>query len=78
MVAFLAALPSFIAALPYIFQVLVKIMALIERFSAWAKEQNFEAWLNDIEDTIDRLEKAKTPTEKREAARSVVDIIRRL
>jgi hypothetical protein len=78
MVAFLAALPAFIAALPYIFQLLVKIMALMERFSVWAKEQKFEAWLNEIEDTIDKLEKAKTPEEKRSAARDIVGIIRKL
>lgn len=78
MVAFLAALPAFIQALPYIFQVAVKVMTLVEKFVLWAEKREFNQWLTECEKTIDQLENAKTPEQKREAARSMVDLIRTL
>jgi hypothetical protein len=81
MVAFIAvlqALPQFIASLPYLFQIILKAMTLFERFITWTKTNQIERWINDLEHTIDKLEGAETPEQKRDAARSMVDLIRKL
>ena len=78
MAAFLAALPAFIVALPYIFQLATQIMGLVTRFVAWAKSIDAKKWISELEDTMDLLEKAKTPDEKRDAARRAGDILRSL
>jgi len=78
MVAFLAALPAFIQALPYIFQVALKMMTLLEKFILWSEKREFNNWLSECERTIDKLDQAQTPEQKREAARSMVDLIRKL
>lgn len=76
--ALLAALPAFIQALPYIFQVMLKVMTLLEKFILWAEKREFNGWLDDVEKTIDKLDGAQTPEQKREAARSMVELIRKL
>lgn len=76
--AFLQALPAFIASLPYLFQVLLKVMNLIEKFVLWADQKGLNLWLEDLEGTIDQLDKAKTPEEKRTAAKDLASIIRKL
>lgn len=81
MVAFLAllqALPAFIQSLPYLFQLMLKLMGVIDSFVAWSKQNNLNAWIDDLEKTIDDLNKADTPEKKRGAARGMVDIIRKL
>lgn len=56
-------------------------LAIFE-FIKWAKaawgEAQLNAFLNGIETTIDGLKKAKTPEEKSEAAKNMVDLIRRI
>jgi hypothetical protein len=76
--AVLAALPAFIQALPYIFQVTLKIMTLTEKFIQWSQKQEFNKFLSDCEATIDKLSAAKTPEEKQDAAKSMVDLLRTL
>lgn len=76
--AFLTALPAFLASLPYLFQLLVKVMTLVERLIAWSQQNKLNDWLNDVEKTIDQLEQAKTPEQKRSAAKGMVDLIRTL
>lgn len=78
MIAFLAALPEFITALPYIFQLAVQLMGIVESFVAWAKENNAKQWISELEDTMDLLRKAKTPDEKKAAAGRLGDILRSL
>lgn len=78
MVAFLAALPAFIQSLPYLFQVALKVMNLLEKFILWTEKREFNAWLSECEKVIDTLDSAKTPEEKRSAARGMVDLIRKL
>lgn len=78
MAAFLAALPAFIQALPYLLQLMVKFMSLAEKLVAWAKKNELSKWMENVENKIDLLEKAKTPDEKREAARGLSDILRSL
>lgn len=76
--AFLAALPAFIQSLPYLFQVALKVMTLLEKLIQWGEKQQLNQWLSDVEKTIDQLESAKTPQEKRAAARSISELIRKL
>lgn len=78
MPAFILALPAFIQSLPHLFQLLVKMMALTERFINWSKEKNLNKYLDELEDTIDKLEKAQTSQEKISAGKSLVDLIRKL
>lgn len=77
-VAFLSAIPAFIQSLPYLFQVALKVMTLVEKFISWSQKREFNQFLTDCEATIDKLESAKTPEEKRNAARDLVGIIRKL
>lgn len=76
--ALLAALPAFIQALPYMFQVALKVILVIEKFMNWAAKNNFNQWLNEVEVTIDKLQNAKTSEEKAAAAHSIGDLIRKL
>lgn len=76
--AIVTALPAFMAALPYLCQVLLKLMEVGQKLSAWSKEKDFLARLNEIEATIDLQLEAKTSEQKKEAARSMVDLIRSL
>jgi hypothetical protein len=71
MPAFLAAIPAFLKALPELIRVLLKFMLFVEKIGT-------SKWLADCEATIDQLDSAKTPEQKREAARSMVDLIRKL
>lgn len=56
-------------------------LAILE-FIKWAKsawgEAQLNSFLSGIETTIDGLKKAKTPEEKSEAAKNMVDLIRRI
>jgi hypothetical protein len=76
--ALLTALPAFIQALPYIFQVTLKIMTLFEKLIDWTQRRDFNNWLSECEKTIDKLDQAQTAEEKRAAARGIVDLIRKL
>lgn len=67
----LAALPEFLKALPALIQLLLKFMLLVEKLGT-------SKWLADCEATIDKLDTAKTPEQKRDAARGMVDLIRKL
>lgn len=69
---------ALIQALPEFLKLLNRLGDVVERFSAWAKENNLNAWIDDLEATIDQLEKAKTPDEKLDAAHSLVGAIRKL
>jgi hypothetical protein len=77
-VAFLQALPAFIQSLPYLFRVALKVMNLLEKLILWTEKREFNAWLSECEKVIDQLDTAKTPEERRSAARGMVDIIRKL
>jgi hypothetical protein len=76
--AILQALPAFIQSLPYLFQLLLKIMGIMESFTAWAKQNKLDDWLDDLEVSIDKLAKAETPKDKISVGRDFIDIIRRL
>lgn len=78
MIAFLAALPSFVAALPFMLQLAVQVMGLVESFVTWAKENNAKQWISELEDTMNLLRKAKTPDDKKAAAGKIGDIFRSL
>lgn len=81
MVAFLAviqALPAFFQALPHLCEVVLKLINLLEKFIAYSKKKEFLKLLDDIEGTIDKLDEAKTPEQKRDAARAMAELIRKL
>lgn len=71
-------MPAAISGIIAFLQALPKIILLIERIGAWMIEKKFNAWLDQIEETIDKLEKADTPEKKRDAARNLVSIVRNL
>ncbi len=78
MVEFLAALPALIASLPTLFQILLKMMTLVERVVALAEKNGLSKWLESIENGIDQLEKADTVDEKRAAAANLASVLRGL
>lgn len=78
MLAFLAALPAFVAALPTMFQLALKFMSLAETLMAWAGKNNLHQWFDDVEGAIDNLEKAKSADAKTKAAKDLSDIIGKL
>lgn len=77
-IALIQALPSFFQALPYLCQVALKAIQVVERLEKWVKENKIEDRIRDIESATDQLEKAKTPDEKWDSAGKFVDIIRRI
>jgi hypothetical protein len=74
----LAALPAFLLALPRLCEVLLRLISICERLISWSKEKALLQWIDDLEATLDKLDKAQTPEEKRTAARGMVDLIRKL
>lgn len=76
--AFIAALPTFIASLPALFQLAVKFMTLTEKVLAWANRNDLHNWFNEVEGAIDGLDNAKTSEDKRKAASHLSGIIRKL
>lgn len=58
------------------FQTLNKLLALFERLGKWTKEHNLDAWISDLEGAIDKLEKAESPEQKLDAARSIASAVR--
>ena len=70
LLAFLEAIPAFIKALPDIMRVVIKLMGLVEKL-AQSKH------LAETEATIDQLISADTEEKKRQAARSMFDLIRK-
>ena len=59
-------------------QALPRILALMERIGQWIEDKKLNAWIDDLESTIDLLENAKGASEKREAARGLVRLVRNL
>lgn len=55
-----------------------QLMTLFDKAGTVIKEKKLEAWVTDMQSTIDTLEKAETPEQKRAVARNIVDLIRRL
>lgn len=60
----------------------IKLLMTLFDFAKWAKEAWGEKVLNDflrgVEETVDGLKKAQTPEQKSEAAKKMVDLIRRI
>lgn len=78
MAEFFAALPAFIQAIPYLLQIAVKMMNVTQQFVSWAQKNELDKWFDNVEVKIDQLDKAKTPDEKRTAAKDLSDIMRSL
>lgn len=57
-------------------QALPRLLWLMERIGQWVIDRNLNSWLDQVEQTIDSLEKAQTPEEKRKVARDLVGLIR--
>lgn len=64
------AILAFLAVLP-------KIISLIERLGELMEKNRVSEWLDDVDASIDALEKAQTPEAKRDAAKKIALVIRR-
>lgn len=62
------AIVSFFTALP-------RIVTIMQRVGAWLSRAETNAWLSELEATIDSLERAQTSEEKQNAARRLVGVI---
>lgn len=55
-----------------------KLIDLLNRLGRLIKEKELEAWLNDLEQTTTKLEKAETSEDKTAAVRDLVNLINRM
>ncbi len=69
---------ALIQALPELFKLLNRLGDVVDKFMKWTHEHELEKWISDLEASIDKLENAKTPSEKLGAAQSIVGSIRNL
>lgn len=69
---------ALIQALPELFKLLNRLGLVVARLMEAAERQGINRWIDNLEASIDQLEKAKTPNEKLDAAQSLVDSIRKL
>lgn len=67
----MAALAGLLAALPKLVDLVLRLLDLFKR-------QDFQQWVAELETSINKLEGAKTVEEKRDAAKSLVRVIRTL
>lgn len=74
--AFLAALPAFIASLPYVFQATAQLMSLVGRLVSWAEKNDLQKWIDNLESRIDELEQSKTTDDKLNAARNLANVLK--
>ena len=63
------------SALLALLQVIPKLIDLAMRLGEQVKQARFDEWLADVDSTIQKLEHAQTPEEKRNAAVDVARII---
>ena len=66
-----AGLVAFLQALP-------KLIDLAIRIGIWLTEKKVLGWLDELQETMDKLDEADTPEKKRAVARNLSRLIRRL
>jgi hypothetical protein len=74
----IAGILALIQALPELFKLLNRLGDVVERFMKWSSQNNLHGWIDQLEASIDKLEKAETPKQKLDAAESLVGAIRKL
>lgn len=62
---------AFLAAIP-------KIIDLISRVGEMWQKSKADEWLNNLEKSIDMVEAAKTPEEKKDASKALAHVIRNI
>lgn len=67
---------AFLNALPALISLIGRLADLFNRLLKWSHENGVEAWITNLEASIDKLERAKTAEEKLDAAQSLVSSIR--
>jgi hypothetical protein len=55
-----------------------RLLDIASKMRGVVEQHELDQWMNDLEKTIDELEKSKTPETRRAVARNLVGIIRRL
>lgn len=74
----IAGIFALIQALPEILKLLNRLGEVVDRFMKWSDQIGLNSWIDNLEATIDKLEKADTPQKKLDAAEQLVDTIRKL
>lgn len=69
---------AFLAALPSLLQIMIQLMGLVVKIVSLAEKNEFRKWMENLEQQIDLLEKAKSSDEKLQAARKLADIFKSL
>lgn len=69
---------ALIQALPELFKLLNRLGDVVDRFMKWSGQNNLNGWIDNLETSIDALEKADTPQKKLDAAQQLVGSIRKL
>lgn len=62
---------AFLAAIP-------KLIDLISRIGEMWQKSKADEWLNSLEQSIDKLEAAKTTEEKKDASKALASVIRNI
>jgi molecular chaperone GrpE (heat shock protein) len=74
----MAGILALLQALPEFLKLMNMLGNAISRLNAYAKENNIQQWILDLEHSIDQLEQAKTPDEKISAAKRLLDSVRNI
>lgn len=76
MTAFIAILPEFIASLPALFTLMVKLMQISVSFVSWAKDREFKEWLDQLDSQILSMKGPSTDDQKKEAIQNLSRLMR--
>lgn len=67
---------AFLQALPEFLKLMNRMGDLLDRFVKWSHDNNVSGWIDSLEQSINKLEQAKTPEDKLNAAHDLVGLIR--
>lgn len=78
MLEFFTAVQTLLRILPELLKTVVRIVDLLERFLAWSQKNKINEWLGEVEHAVENLERADSREKKRDAARSIFDVVSKL
>ncbi len=69
---------AFISALPMLLSLISRLGTVLDSLATYAKENDLNRWIDDLEKSTDLLTRAKTSEEKLAAAQALVKTIRNM
>lgn len=74
----LVGITALLSSLPALIAILSQLGLVLQKLVKVAQDNNVTKWINQLEGSIDGLEKAKTADEKLAAGKALLDSIRNL